>query len=391
MRERGVDSRMRVAHSETDDYSVTQGGQLRWMLARTLDRSLWQLQRSPVRGWRSPARFGCVSAGWINAQPVDVVNLHWVTDGLLSIEQIGAIRHPLVWSLYDMWPFSGTDHYGFDPEDARRRFGYTRLNRPAVDSGVDLDRWAYERKLHSWRGISPILVPASSWVEDVSHASALSANLPTRRIPHLVDTRVYAPIDRTEARRRLGIPTEVPIILFLSSAGIRDHRKGWDLLAAALPRVADVHPDIRVIAVGPIPDQSGQTTLSPVAPITWWGTVSDDATLRDLYCAADVVAVPSREDNMPLTAMEALSCGTPVVAFAIGGLPDIVSHGKTGYLAEPGNVDDLAHGVNLMIQESSSIRVDCRECAEMIWSSAVVVDAYLDTYREALTFRERTR
>jgi glycosyltransferase involved in cell wall biosynthesis len=152
-----------------------------------------------------------------------------------------------------------------------------------------------------------------------------------------------------------------------------------------------VHPDIRVIAVGPIPDQSGQTTLSPVAPITWWGTVSDDATLRDLYCAADVVAVPSREDNMPLTAMEALSCGTPVVAFAIGGLPDIVSHGKTGYLAEPGNVDDLAHGVNLMIQESSSIRVDCRECAEMIWSSAVVVDAYLDTYREALTFRERTR
>lgn len=389
MREHGVDSRMHVAHAETSDPSVTQVSQLRWMVARSLDHSLWRLQGSPVRGWRSPARFGSLSASWINAQPVDVVNLHWVTDGFLTIEHIGAIRHPLVWSLYDIWPFSGTDHYGFDPDDARRTTGFTRQNRPSHVSGVDLDRWAYERKARSWRGISPVIVPASSWLEEASQSSALTVGMPTQRIPHLVDTTVYAPMDRSTARHRLGLRQDEQVILFLSSGGIRDHRKGWDLLAVALPRVEEAHPGTRVIVVGPIPDAADQAAHPDGLSITWWGTVSDDSTLRDLYCAADVVAVPSREDNMPLTAMEALSCGTPVVAFRIGGLPDIVIHEQTGYLAQPGDVDDFAHGLISVMRESSTqestrTALQCRERAEAVWSPSAVIDAYLATYQRAI-------
>lgn len=384
MRARGVDSRMHVARSETGDPSVSQGSQLHWMAARRLDHALWRLQRSPVRGWRSPARFGSLSARWINAQPVDVVNLHWVTDGFLSIEQIGAIRHPLVWSLYDLWPLSGIDHYGIDPANARRRCGYTRDNQPDDAPGVDLDRWSYERKQRSWHGISPILVPASSWVQGLCHDSPLFHRLPTHRIPHLVDTGAYAPVDRTAALERLGLPKVEPTILFLSSGGIRDERKGWDLLAAALPRISDAHPSTRVIVVGPPPDVSDHSAHQLKTLITWWGTVANEATLRDLYCAANVVAVPSREDNMPLTAMEAMSCGTPVVAFAIGGLPDLVDHGRTGYLAQPNDVDDLARGLILMLHESATVRGHCRQRAERIWSPSVVVNAYLDTYREAM-------
>ena len=384
MRAHGVDSHMRVANSVTGDSSVTQGNQLHWMAARNLDHALWGLQRSPVRGWRSPARFGSLSAQWINAQPVDVVNLHWVTDGFLSIEQIGAIRHPLVWSLYDLWPFSGTDHYGFDPIDARRRSGYTYDNRPDNAPGVDLDRWAYERKQRCWHGISPALIPANSWIQSLCHDSALSKRLPTHRIPHLVDTATYAPVERTAARDRLGLSQSERIILFLSSGGIRDERKGWDLLSAALPLVAGARPGLRVIMVGPPPDEAVQAEQQPGVSITWWGSVTEEVTLRALYCAADVVAIPSREDNMPLTAMEAMSCGTPVVAFAIGGLPDLVDHGRTGYLTQPNDVDDLAHGLILMLDESATTREACRQRAEKLWSSSVVVNAYLDTYQEAM-------
>jgi glycosyltransferase involved in cell wall biosynthesis len=141
---------------------------------------------------------------------------------------------------------------------------------------------------------------------------------------------------------------------------------------------------VQLIVAGPAED--GYASPSGV-PIRWLGPLAGDDALRTLYSAADVLAVPSREDNMPLTAMEAQTCGRAVVAFDIGGLPDIVAHHSTGFLAPTGDTGALAQG---LIEAISDARADdvwgraARERAVATWSGPVVVRQYLDVYDEAV-------
>jgi len=370
MMSNGVPSTMVTAHGA------------RFRVASELDRRIWRLQRSPVNTWRSPARFGSLSARQINAMDADVVDMHWVTDGFLSIEQIARIEKPIVWSLYDMWSFCGTEHYGVDAADARWRTGYTRENRPADESGWDIDRDAWQRKARKWRASH--VVPASTWLTESARASALMNHWPITRIPHVVDTYAFTPMDRAEARLTLGIPEDRPTILFMASAGIGDRRKGFDRLECALPAVRDAHPEVQVLVAGPIDEKY----VSPSGVhIRFLGPLVGDEALALAYGAADVLAVPSREDNMPLTAMEAQACGRAVVAFHIGGLPDIVEHHTTGALAPEGDIESLSIG---LIEALADARGEdawgraARSRAEVTWSPHAVVSQYLDVYERAM-------
>ena len=386
MVEEGLASTMRVAHKTIDDPTIIgpEGlAETHTTIAQILDQQAWRLQRSPTTTWRSPAVFGALSARRINASDADIVHLHWVTDGFLSIREIGRITKPVVWSLVDMWPFAGTEHYGSDTPNARWRTGYTKANRPPGDHGLDMDRIAWQSKRRSWRRPMHI-VTSNAWMRDRVTASALFRGWPVHQIPHVIDTDAFQPADAAVARARLSLPMDAPLILFVSSGGISDARKGWDLLERALPTVREHHPDVEVVVAGP--PTPGYRSASGV-PIRWQGHVAGDAALATLYCAVDVSAVPSREDNMPLAAMEAQTCGRPVVAFRIGGLPDIVEHLATGYLAQPFDSDDLAKG---LIQALDDSRHDgtwssaARRHALDHWSTPGIIASYLDVYREAL-------
>lgn len=366
----GVDSRL-----------ATAGGR-KFRVARALDRQLWRLQRSPVATWRSPARFGSLTAAEINTSGADMVNLHWVTDGFISIEEIGKITKPIVWSLYDMWPFSGTEHYGVDSPSARWRTGYSRETRSRDESGIDIDRWAWTRKRKCWGPMT--MVPASTWLEQSMRSSALMSQWPITKIPHVVDTHRFAPMDKVQARNRMELPFNTPLILFLASAGISDRRKGFDLLEGALFPVHLAHQDVQVVIAGP--KSPGYKSPSGT-PIIWKGEIDGDEDLRALYCAADLVVVPSREDNMPLTAMEAQSCGVPVVSFDVGGLPDIVIHGETGLLAPSGSTEDLAGAISRLIGDTS-LRERYSNAAvghaRDTWAPEVVAAKYADLYAKVI-------
>ncbi len=384
----GAQSRMHVGTRQTTDPAVSQGSAARQAVSRELDRRLWQLQRSPTQTWRSPARFASLSPEVVNRSSADIVNLHWVTDGFLSVEAIARIDKPIVWSMYDMWPFCGTEHYALDTPTARWRTGYTNTNRPKDESGFDLDRWTYKRKRAHWLGRPPIhMVPASTWLHDATKASALLGGSPVHRIPHVIDVDTFAPLEMTDARRRLGLPLEVPIILFLASAGITDKRKGWDLLEAALPAVKQTQVNLLVVVVGPIPhdDARSRTERACAATVHWHGPVDSSAELRLLYTAANITAVPSREDNMPLTAMEAQACGRAVVGFQIGGLLDIVSP-ESGILCPPFDVDILADALAGALDDAQAQGTQgqhARRRALDLWSPAAVVPQYLHVYEMA--------
>ena len=230
------------------------------------------------------------------------------------------------------------------------------------------------------------LLPASNWLTHSVQESALLNAWPTTRIPHLVNTKIFSEQDRDLARSQLGIPDNQPALLFLSSGGINDPRKGWDLLLEALSTpVGD--QTCTVLIVGPKPTEIEQRTAQAQTPhvLRFVGEVFGDEQLALLYSAADATIVPSREDNMPLSAMESQSCGTPVVAFTVGGLPDIILHKQTGYLAEINNPVDLNLGIEWAI--SSSSRQKVREHAASTWSPAVVIPQLKSVYRSALLSR----
>jgi glycosyltransferase involved in cell wall biosynthesis len=375
---------MHVAHKDTNDPDVTEVGSFSWRSAQFLDRQLWRLQKTASPTWRSPARFGALSARWINEQDSDVVHLHWVTDGFLSVEEIGRIRKPVVWSIYDMWPIMGTEHYGPQDQRARWRIGFTTGNRAPSESGIDIDRWTFDRKQRYWESIGQSLTaaPASAWMEKNIRESLLGHEWNQLRVPHVVDTNIFTPLPKAEAHRRLrlGIDDSLPTLLFLSSAGLSDPRKGWDLLQTALQRRSLNTPDLNVLIVGPLPPITERTTrgMMNFARLHWIGPVSSDDHLRLLYCASDAVAIPSRNDNLPLVALEAQSCGRPVLAFATGGLPDVIDPQFSGYLAEPASSHDLAEGLNHVFAQRDAYRI--REHALNLWSPQVVVPQFLSLY-----------
>lgn len=359
---------------------ATAWSQIRPGLAITLMR---RLQRAPDRAWRSLALLPSGLGRAVNRSDADIVNLQWVGDETLSVTEIGCIAKPVVWTMHDMWPFCGAEHYAPDDASARWRGGYTPGTRAAGAGGFDIDAWVWRRKRDAWRPCR--LVVASRWLADCASTSALMRGWPVSVIPHVVDTNVFRPHDDASARAEWDLPPDVPIVLFAAAGGSRDPRKGWDLLVSALDVVAATRRDMVCAVLGENESSAPRWTL-PV-PVRWLGSVSDDAALARLYAIADVTVVPSRQDNLPLVAIEAQACGCPVVAFAATGLPDAIEHRLTGYLAEPFASADLARGILWVLadkQRHQQLRAQARERARRLWSPGVVTRQYCEVYAAAI-------
>lgn len=384
MVDQGIDSSMFVGLRGSSDSSVTAAARVRFRSSQWADHQLWRLQRTHLSTWRSPARFGSLSAAEINRSDANIVNLHWITDGFLSIEEIGKIKKPIVWSMYDMWPFTGTEHYVPDHWIPRWKTGYPPSSRSGDDSGLDLDRWTFLRKVRNWDDLHTrtILVPASTWLAEGAATSALMGTWNMQRIPHTVESLFFSPIKQSVAKNNIGLSQRHPIILFVSSGGISDERKGWDLFKRALPKVTSEYKGLTVVIVGPEPSNETKRHLdaSTTAQMVWFGNATSSEALRLLYSTADVTVVPSRQDNLPLVAMEAQACGCPVVGFDIGGLPEIVLDKVTGRIAEPLSTDDL--GQSLIEALETKQRSASRLRAQEIWHPQVVVQKYLTLYEE---------
>jgi glycosyltransferase involved in cell wall biosynthesis len=387
-------SRMRVRVKKTDLVTVdsTQGkiskvsGKLRFILADQLMR----LQKSPNPILHSPAVLPSGLVNEINNSDADVLNLHWINNEFLSIEDVGHLSIPLVLTLHDMWAFCGSEHYAPDDINARWRIGYTSDTRPEGHSGLDIDRWVWKRKLNAWTTPMHIVTP-SYWLADCVKNCVLMQGWPVTVIPNPLDTQQYQPWPKAMARALLGLPLTPRLVLFGAIGGGKDPRKGWDLLQSALMQVANNSSDIQCVIFGQSePDNAPKLGL----PLHWLGHLNDDVTLSILYSAVDVTVVPSRQENLPQTATEAQACGCPVVAFNTTGLKDVVEHEKTGYLAKAFSIKDLAEGIMWILADKDrhvKLSTQARQRAVRLWSYEVVIPQYLDVYGRAIEEAKQTK
>lgn len=378
---------MRVNRNQSTQSSIQgpKGRRAAVPLARSLFGALLPvLQRTSNPVLHSPSCLPCRLDRELNASDADLLHLHWVQGEMLSIEAIGRLRKPLVWTLHDCWAFSGSEHYPNGLEDLRYEQGYHHHNRPPCHHGLDLDRWCWQRKRRHWRRPFQLVCP-SRWLAGCVQRSALLGHWPVRVIPYPLPTHIYRPWPKEMARQLFGLPAEGPLLLFGALGGSRDPRKGWDLLEAALLQLAPTLPGLQAVVFGqsqpPDPPRVG-------LPIHYVGTLHDDQSLALLYSATDVMVVPSRMDNLPQTAIEAQSCGVPVVAFNTSGLPDAVEHQRTGYLAEPFDPADLAHGIGWVLENSEGrerLGRQARARAIQLWSPQRIANLYAALYEEVLS------
>jgi glycosyltransferase involved in cell wall biosynthesis len=287
---------------------------------------------------------------WINDSDFDLVNLHWVGEEMLSVTEIGALRKPICWTMHDMWPFTGAEHYDDLNHPGRYLTDYATSTRAPGDRGPDLDAWTWRRKRRAWRAQRFALISPSHWLAGCAASSSLMGGQPIHVIENCIDTQRFRPIERGVARAILGVDPRRRYILFGAVSSTSDSRKGFHLLQPALRTVAQrlgAEAGVELLVFG-----SGQPGNPPDfgMPVHYLGSFHDEVTLSLLYSAADVFVAPSMQDNLPNTLVESLACGTPCVGFRIGGLPDLVHTPQAGWLADPFDVEDLAEAVMKVLQ-----------------------------------------
>jgi glycosyltransferase involved in cell wall biosynthesis len=386
LRNYGIVSRMLVNVAISGDWTV-QGPTSKWGKAFSrirpqLATPLRQLLRTVNPVIHSPA---VVPSRWperLNASDADLVHLHWVQGEMLSIADIARIRKPIVWTPHDMWAFCGAEHY---TTDHRWRDGYRPDNRPEHESGFDLNRWTWQRKRKHWHRPLQIVCP-SQWMANCVRASALMHDWPVAVVPNPIATDRWRPIDQLLARQLLGLPQDCPLLLFGAMGGGNDPNKGIDLLLAALAQLcgeSSLH-NLHLVVFGQLAPQS---PLQLGIPVHYTGHLHDDFTLRAYYSAADVMVVPSRQEAFGQTASEAHACGTPVVAFNTGGLPDIVDDRVTGALAEPFEPTSLAAAIRWVLEDEHrrhQLGAAARARAEQLWAASRIARLYAEIYENVI-------
>jgi glycosyltransferase involved in cell wall biosynthesis len=356
-------------------------GKVMAKIATRLDQGSAQLGKAATQGWFSSAWLpDQLHSRLVQLQP-DIVNLHWVNNGLMRLETLRRLDYPIVWTLHDMWSFTGGCHYTGGCNRYNEMCG--QCPQLGSHSESDLSRRVWLRKASAWKYLRLQIVTPSSWMADCARASALFRERTIETIPYGLDIDIFKPLDRGFARHALNLPNDKLIILFGADSGTADSRKGFDLLSTALNYLArdeKLRPQILLAVFGRSLDGSGKTEGFETR---YMGKLQDDASLALLYSAADVFVAPSREDNLPNTILEAMACGTPCAAFCIGGMPDMIVPGETGYLAAAFDPEDLARGIRqlLISLDKVGLRMRNRNHATEKFGLMLQAERYQDLYQ----------
>lgn len=316
-----------------------------------------------------------------NLQP-DVINLHWISGGFIRLESLARIDRPIVWTLHDMWAFTGGCHY--TGECARYLAECGRC--PVLDSRRenDLSRWVWKRKSKIYADLNLTIVAPSNWLAECARSSPLVKNVRIEVIPNGVDIHRFLPADKRTARQLLGLPEDRKLILMGAVRTTEDVRKGFDLLVQALKHLSErkmiEDVDIVIFGASRCPED-----IDLAMPVHCLGTLDGEDPMVLAYSAADVFVAPSREDNLPNTVMESMACGTPVVAFKVGGMQDMIDHRQNGYLAQPLDTEDLARGIYWVLSADARRGALAQAARKKIiagFSIAKQAQAYLGLYKE---------
>lgn len=316
----------------------------------------------------------------------DVVHLHWVNQGMLSLadlRKIVASGKRVVWTLHDMWPATGICHHAYDCQAFR--IGCHDCPFLAFPSPADLSARTFRRKQQAYGGVHANLsiVAVSRWLAEQVRQSALLGEKPIDTIPNTLSLDRFHLLDRHESRSRLGIARKRYVLLF-GAARIDDPIKGFDFLRRALlallARGRYARHELHLLLFG----QIKTPRLLDHFPIsfTHLGTVSDPQLISRLYSAANLTVSTSHYETFGQTLVEAQACGCLPLSFDGSGQTDIIAHKQTGYLARRLDIDNLADGIEWCLADGQ--RIDRRHLRAHVlrtYDESAIARRYIEVYQ----------
>lgn len=340
---------------------------------------LYEANKSVRFSFSDAQKGACLSKHpWV--KEADIIHLHWVHKGLVSLEtlsELDRLGKPIVWTLHDMWVFTGGCHYSAQCTHYQNTCGNCfHLKEPSAN---DLSHWLWMQKQQVFDSFKSKwqFVTSSVWLKKMAESSSLLQNYNVQALLTPIETDVFCPMDKQEARKALGIETKKPIVLFLA-ANLADKRKGFD----HFKQIMALLPQYEVLLVGKYTPE-----LLADFPNKYYalGSVNSPEKLRLAYCAAEVFAMPSTQDNLPNTILEALASGTPVAAFATGGIPEMFRNDIDGYIVPALDYQTFSQSITKIIENHHSFSKNARSYASENYSYNAIAEAHLKLYRSLLS------
>lgn len=328
----------------------------------------------------SIANTGMDLSGHPLVKDADIIHLHWINQGFLSlkdIEELVKLNKPIVWTMHDMWPCTGICHYARDCEKFQMICESCFFLK---SKGKDLSTSVFDKKLSLYKEANITFVGCSRWLSGKAKKSYLLRDKTVLSIPNPIDTEVYHPMDQDMTRELLGLPSGKRLLLF-GALNVTDKRKGIDYLIEALRKIEK--QDVELVVFGQAKDDIRD--LFPVS-IHSMGYLSDESKIVALYNAVDMFITSSLEENLPNTIMESMACGTPCVGFEIGGIPEMIDHKINGYVASYKDASDLANGIRWVLEheDQQALSDACVKKVQENYTEEVVAKQYMALYKHLL-------
>lgn len=313
----------------------------------------------------------------------DILHLHWIGNETIRLEDLRKFNKPIVWTFHDTWPLLGAEHTDIRLSN-RFKEGYTRSNKPIDSKGLDVDRWTWKRKLKIFelKKIQPVVV--SSWLLAETKKSFLWRDSIPEIVHNPIKGESWLKLDRARSRRELNIPTSNKVIAFGAINAFTDELKGYEKLEKAVHIVSERMKDENITLLVFGDPEVKENNLNNNVVLSSIGKINDFKTLNTIYSASDLVVVPSYLETFGQVAVEAIACGTPVVAFRTSGLMDIIVEGLNGYLSEPYLIEDLADKIFKslhMVWDQNAMREDVNSR----FGYSIIAKKYEALYKKTLS------
>ncbi len=321
----------------------------------------------------SPGLYGGLLDKIDNLNEFDIIHLHWINGGFLTIKSFSMINKPIVWTIRDMWPFTGGCHYSLDCENYKSGCGACPQLGSQFDQDLSYQCFNFKQSSYG-ENIYPVAI--SPWLQKCMSESKLFHHKKVEMIFNGVKTSQFKKIDKTDARKKLGLPTDKVLIATGAINLMGDKRKGFSQFSQALSLL---NPDFDVVLFGS--DEVSKANFKQT--IYNFGKINNEV-LAQVYSAIDVFVAPSIQEAFGKTIVEAMSCGAPVVTFDNSGAANLISSGENGYTAKYLDHEDLADKIKQAVKLSETCSQNCRKYAEENFSLEHLSREYIALYKRIL-------
>ena len=320
----------------------------------------------------------------------DIIHFHWINQGFLSIKDIVKLTHlgkPIVWTMHDQWPYTGLCHYVGDCD----RFANHCSECPQMNQGSLKDKSykTFNKKKNFFAQNNVTLVGCSNWIANQASQSSLLGKTNITSIPNPIDLTLYHPTKSSDSRKLFRLPDSKKLILY-GACKATDKRKGVDFLISACEQLSNspISSRLALVVFGAQSEELSKLINIPVINV---GYINGAEQMVQLYNAVDLFLIPSLEDNLPNTIMEAMACGTPCVGFNTGGIPEMIDHRTNGYVANYKDAEDLANGIHWVLEDAdyAQLSQNARKKVEEHYSETIVARMYKVLYGNLIENNKR--